>query len=93
MKYPKVALTPEQAAAMRAHQDKVMGLQRAMAMFVENGERRGAQLQQEGRELYEGIAKVHGLDLERVQYVPSRDGNELVPVMVKVNEDPSNGAG
>jgi hypothetical protein len=89
MQYPRVRLSPEEGAALRAHQDKLAGLQMAMQMFVENGERRGAALQQEGRELYSRIAKDHNLDFDRVVYVPSKDGNELIPIQAKLEDAPN----
>lgn len=84
MHYDNVKLTPEESAKMRSLTENSAALQGAMKMFVETGERRMQQLQEQGREFYATIAEKYHLDLKHVEYVPSQDGSELVPVGVRL---------
>lgn len=79
-----VKLEPEDQAAMRNLTDKTQGVQRMIQMFVESGERRLAELQQEGRVIYEGLAGKYKLDLKHVNYIPSPDFKTLIPTTVQL---------
>lgn len=84
MDYKPVKLKPEDQTKMRAHNDKVAGVQNFVAMMTQSGEARLSQLQTEGRTLWEEFDKTYGLDLNHVAYEPSRDGTTLLPKMVKL---------
>lgn len=79
-----VALDQGDQAKVRALNDATAGVQRMIQMFMESGERRMAQLQEQGRETFAELGKKYGLDLEHVAYVPSNDGTQLVPVTVRL---------
>jgi molybdopterin biosynthesis enzyme len=80
-------LTPEQQARLRKLNDSQQGMQNFIRTMLTAAETRAAALQQEGRELFEELAKAHGLDLLHVQYVPSQDGTKLIPVSVKFDAE------
>lgn len=80
--FKPVALSDGDAARMRDVNDKTAGVQRMVQMFVETGERRMAELQKQGREMFEEFAKTYNLDLKHVVYQPSPDGKNLVPMQV-----------
>lgn len=79
-----VQLDAADAERVRALNDKTAGVQRMIDTFIESGERRMSQLQQEGRVLFTELGAKYKLDLKRVQYVPSQDGNALTPVAVNL---------
>ncbi len=79
-----IDLEPEDQARMRDLNDKTAGVQRMIQMFVESGERRIAELQGQGRVLFEDLGKKYNLDLNHVVYQPSVDGKQLVPTMVNL---------
>jgi hypothetical protein len=78
-----VTLSENDAKRLRDLNDKQTGLQIAINGFVENGQRRAAELQLQGRELFTEFAKTYNLDLAHVEYVPSQDGTELVVTTVR----------
>lgn len=79
-----VALDAADQALLRDLNDKTAGIQRMMVMFTESGERRFADLQKQGRELFEGFATKYGLDFKHVAYQPSPDGKSLVPTTISL---------
>lgn len=83
--YKSVVLDDADVARLASLTDKQQGVQRMIQMFVESGERRLAELQQEGRQTFTDFAEKYGLDLQHVQYVPSADGKKLVPKTVMLN--------
>jgi hypothetical protein len=85
--YKEIILDAEDQAALRDLNDKTAGVQRMIQMFVESGERRMAQLQQQGRETFGRLAEKYGLDLKHVSYVPSDDGTKLIPIAVNLQGD------
>lgn len=84
MNIPTVTLSEGDARRLRDLNDKQAGLQRAVQGFVEVGERRAAELQAQGRELFTELAKSYNLDLVHIEYVPSADGTQLVPRSVRL---------
>lgn len=86
MKFEDVALDAEDQARMRDLNDKTAGVQKMLQMFVETGERRFAELQKQGRELFEGFAIKYNLDFKHVTYQPSQDGTKLVATHVSLGE-------
>jgi hypothetical protein len=79
-----VPLEAADQARVRDLNDKTAGIQRMMQMFVETGERRIAELQGQGRKLFEELSEKYGLDLNHVVYQPSLDGTKLIPTHVNL---------
>ena len=86
--YKPIALSDADQARMRDLNDKTTGIRRMIDTFVSSGERRFAELQQEGREMFEDFAKTYDLDTKHVTYVPSPDGRFLVPTAVVLVDGP-----
>lgn len=84
MEYNDVILDTEDQAKLRKLNDTQQGMQNFIQTMMRAGETRAAALQQEGREVFEGLAAKHGLDLKTVTYVPSQDGTKLVPIGVRL---------
>lgn len=84
MDFPNITLDAATAKRLAALGDKQQALQANIAFAQQNWERRGAELVEEGRTIWQDIAKLHALDLERINYTVSQDGKELVPVAVRL---------
>lgn len=81
-----IILKPEQARAMRALLDKEAALQRFTQQVVAQGERRAAELVEESREFWTGVAKEHGINMVREQWVPNEDGSGIRKVAERFDE-------
>lgn len=80
----KVKLLPAEAKALRKLNDKKAGIDGFIQTIVAQGESRIAELQHEGRQIWEGIQKQHGIDLDTVNYNLDNDGEHLVPTGMKL---------
>lgn len=80
----KVKLLPAEAKALRKLNDKKAGIDNFIQTIVSQGETRIAELQTEGRGIWEGIQKQHDIDLDNVNYVLDNDGEHLVPTGMKL---------
>lgn len=80
----KIKLLPAEAKALRKLNDRKAGIDNFISTIVQQGEARVAELQAEGRGIWEGIQKQHEIDLETVNYTLSDDGEHLVPVGMKL---------
>lgn len=74
----KVSLSPEDAAALRALNDKMQGVQAWVSAVSQQGERRIAELTQEGRELWMRLGKTYEIDITKQNYDLDTDGESLV---------------
>ena len=79
-----VELTKAEAAALRKLNDKKAGIDSFINTIMQQGEARVAELQVEGRMIWQSIAAAHKLDLESINYTLSDDGENLVPVGMKL---------
>lgn len=82
--FKAVDLSTDEQARLRKLNDAQQGMQNFMQSMLTAGETRAAALQQQGRELFEELAKKYGLDLTKVTYVPSPDGTQLVPTLARL---------
>jgi len=81
----KVKLTKTQSAALKKLNDKTVAVNQFVGAVTAQGESRIAELQVEGRKTWSEIAEAHNLDLNLVNYVPSDDGDYLLPVGMKLD--------
>ncbi len=75
-----VELTKTETAVLAKVADKKAGLDNFIKTVVQQGESRLAELNAEGREIWEKLSKTYGLDLKNVNYAISDDGTKLIPV-------------
>jgi len=80
----KVKLTKAQSLALKKLNDKTVAVNQFVQAVSSQGESRIAELQAEGRKVWSEIADAHKLDLNLVNYVPSDDGDFLLPVGMKL---------
>ncbi len=80
----KIAIDATVAKRLTGLADKQAALNGNIAACQKNWEMRGAELQAEGRALWDEIAKLYKLDVQRVNYTISPDGQYLVPTMVRL---------
>jgi hypothetical protein len=80
----KIKLRPEEAKALRKFNDKKAGIDAFIQTVVAQGEARIAELQSEGRQIWEGIRDHHKIDLDTVNYVLDNDGKTLTPTGMKL---------
>lgn len=80
----KVKLSKPEAASLRKLNDKKAGVEAFTRTIMQQGEARLAELQSEGRSIWEGIRIAHDLDLDSVNYNLDEDGETLVPVGMKL---------
>lgn len=78
-----VALDPEDQRKLKKMNDDMIGVQQFVSTVQQQGEQRLAQLQQQMRETWQGIAAKYGIDLKHVSYELSDDGTELVAKTVR----------
>ncbi len=80
----RVKLSKPEAAALRKLNDKKAGVEAFTRTIMQQGEARLAELQAEGRSVWEGIRVAHDLDLDNVNYNLDEDGETLIPVGMKL---------
>ena len=80
----KICLTKEEASKLSKLNDKTMGVKNFVTTVTQQGEDRIAELQQEGRIIWEDLKNTYDLDLETINYTLSDDGKWLVPVGMKL---------
>lgn len=81
----KIDLDAADQAALRKLNDSQQGMQNFIQAMMRAAEARAAALQAEGRELFAGLGKKHGLDLTHNSYVPSQDGTKLLLQNIRVD--------
>tara|TARA_R110000868_G_scaffold60469_3_gene184657 strand:+ start:224 stop:481 length:258 start_codon:yes stop_codon:yes gene_type:complete len=84
MDYPRVKLDAADTKTLQKLTDAETAIQKTMQIAQLNWENRGKQLASENRAFWEEMKSKYGLDLDHVAYVPSQDGDELIPVQVKL---------
>ncbi len=80
--YPKITLTPELAARLKATGNKQQALQTNMKMVTEQWERRQAELLQEGQTTWAEIASKYNIDPRKVNY--ALEDGVLIPTFVQL---------
>lgn len=75
-----VTLTKAETAELAKIADKKAGLDSFVKTVVQQGESRLAELNAEGRGVWDRLSKVYNLDLKNINYAISDDGTKLVPV-------------
>ena len=75
-----VELTKSETALLAKVADKKAGLDSFVKTVVQQGESRLAELNEEGRKIWDNLSKTYNLDLKNVNYAISDDGTKLVPV-------------
>lgn len=81
--YPNIKLDAEDQKALRQLGDRQVAVQQYVQTVQQQGEQRLAQLQEEGRAMWDELSRKHELDLKHVDYVPSEDGTELIAMRVR----------
>lgn len=81
----EVKLSKGEAASLRKLNDKKAGVEAFTRTIMQQGEARLAELQAEGRSIWQGIAAAHELDLESVNYDLADDGETLKPVGMRLS--------
>ena len=81
-----IKLDNADAQRLRELNDKMEATRGFVQAVSAQAERRIAELTQEGREIWQDLAKKHNLDLARVNYNLNTDGDGLVPVSLKLGE-------
>ena len=80
--YRPVDLDVAEQSRLREIQEKSAGLAKLQDQLLTMCQARMSEMQQMGRTFFEEIAKKYGLDLKHVEYAPSPDFTQLVPVAV-----------
>jgi len=80
----RIKLLPAEAKALRKLNDKKAGIDSFVQTIVAQGESRIAELQSEGRKVWEDIQKQHSIDLNTVNYDLDNDGEHLIPTGMKL---------
>lgn len=78
-----INLDKKHAAALRKLNDMQMGIKQFVDAVTSQGEVRFRELQTEGREIWQTIAKDYKLDLEKCAYTLSEDGTKLILTSVR----------
>jgi len=79
-----VKLNKDHAARLKKLGDKKAAVDQFVRTVCQQGENRMAEIQQEGRDIWLDVAKTYDLDLNKVNYDLSDDGETLVPVQVRL---------
>jgi len=77
---PTIELTKAETATLAKVGDKKAGIDNFVKTVVAQGETRLAELNVEGRDVWDKLAKTYDLDLKNVNYAISDDGTKLIPV-------------
>lgn len=80
----KVDISENDAAKLRALNDKLGAIQSWVGVVQAQAERRMAELQAEARDVWADIAIKHKLDLERVKYDLDKDGKAIIPISMRL---------
>jgi hypothetical protein len=84
MDVKSVELDAAEQKALKQLAAEMEGLQQFIQATTQAGQNRFALFNARRREIYEGLAKKYGLDLDRVSYAPSVDGTKLVPTVLRL---------
>jgi hypothetical protein len=76
----KVKLDADLAKRLQKLHDKQAGITQFVNLVTQQGQERIAECSKEGREIYQEIARRHGIDAERVSWNLDNDGVTLVPI-------------
>jgi len=75
-----IDLTKAETATLAKVADKKAAIDNFVKTVVSQGEARLAELNAEGRDVWDKLSKAYDLDLKNVNYAISDDGTKLVPV-------------
>lgn len=79
-----IKLDDSDAKRLRDLNDKMEATRGFVTAVSQQAERRIAELTQEGRDIWQDLAKKHNLDLARVNYNLNTNGDGLVPVSLSL---------
>ena len=88
----RIKLKPEHASKLSAMLAQEKGLQNFVQQVLDNGQRRGQELEQRRVEFYTQTIsqdpdyKAAGFDVKNITYIPSPDGTELIPAMQRFEQ-------
>lgn len=79
-----IGLSPAEAQKFRDLKSRQIAFSQWTQTIVQMSEKRGAELVQEGQALFDKIGREYKLDMERVSWELSQDGNSIVPKAMKL---------
>lgn len=79
-----IVLDEGDAKRLRNLNDKMQAINTFIKSVSEQGERRIAEVTEEGRSIWLDLGKKHNLDLQRVHYTLGADGTSIEPVSMRL---------
>lgn len=79
-----VKLDPKDASALKELSEKQQGVMEFVQLVTQQGEQRISKLKAETADLWDNLRVKHNLDLEHVNYTLDNDGENIVPVTMRL---------